>query len=1006
MLRQLLDRPIAVTMVVLVAIVLGVVAVFRLPVSLIPEVDVPYIAVQVSHRQYSAREMEEKILDPLRQQLAQIDGLKDLSTSANDGRGTVLLSFDFGTDIDYCFIEANEKVDRAMMFLPPIERPRLIKYSASDIPVFYLNISLKEGAKSSFGELSRLARSLIVKRLEQLPSVSIADASGYDIPQYVIEPDMGKLQELGFSLQEFENCLKSSDISLGNLTIRDREYQYDINFKSLVGGKEDIENIYFKKDSRIIQLKDVAKVYSSEAERVGCIYDGRQRIISIAVIKQGNCRMSEVRKETEDLISSMSEDYPEIDFRITRNQSELLDYSIRSLLQNILFALLATIFVIIVFFRDIRLSMLSALTVPVSILLSLLCFWIFGISVNILSLSGLLLGVGLMVDNSIILIDNLTERYKQDQTKDSVIYGTREVAGAMMSSTLTTCAVFIPVVFTKGIAASLFSEQAAAIVITLLASYIVTVVCVPVFYYAWFRSGKESSCALLQKILDINSRLAVRCERISSWFLRKRKAIFVVLPVCLLGLIILFGLLPKTRLPEMKNTETVLDIDWNEPLSFEANLERILDLENNLGQSVEEFVTYAGHQQYILGHTEDMADNMAEIYIRCKTPQRLDEVVDALSGKLAENYQKAFYEFRESSNVLDFVFSDKEPYLQAVFRPLTSGFPDGGINKLENLLSEIGKNQAISISPLRLKPTIVLMANMEKMALYGVKSSELVDILKRQLGGSKIFDVVEGDEIKAVVVKTGDGSIWDNLNDAFVLKGSSRIPVRELIRETFTEDFQTISGNIAGEAVPVEIKVERGRESETVEFVREAVRDNGAFDVSFSGSWLSGKHTASELVVALAMALMILYLILASQFESLKQPLIILSEVVIDFLVVFVFLWTTGISLNVMTMIGLIVTSGIVINDSILKVDTINKLVNSGKELDVAIREAGQRRLKSIIMTSLTTILAVLPFLGRSSLGDYLQYPMAVVIIVGMVVGTFVSVFIVPALYRALYSKL
>ena len=146
-----------------------------------------------------------------------------------------------------------------------------------------------------------------------MPSVSIADASGYDIPQFVIEPDMGKLQELGFSLQEFENCLKSSDISLGNLTIRDREYQYDINFKSLVGGKEDIENIYFKKDSRIIQLKDVAKVYSSEAERVGCIYDGRQRIISIAVIKQGNCRMSEVRKETEDLISSMSEDYPEID---------------------------------------------------------------------------------------------------------------------------------------------------------------------------------------------------------------------------------------------------------------------------------------------------------------------------------------------------------------------------------------------------------------------------------------------------------------------------------------------------------------------------------------------------------------------------------------------------------------------------------------------------------------------------------------------------------------------
>ncbi len=1006
MLSQLLNRPVSVSMAVLVAVVLGVVSASRLPVSLIPEVDVPYIAVQVSHHQYSAREMEERILEPLRQQLSQVDGLKDISTAANDGRGTVLLSFDFGTDIDYCFIEANEKVDRAMASLPPIKRPRLIKYSASDIPVFYLNISLKDGAKSSFGELSRFVRSVIVKRLEQLPSVSIADASGYDTPQYVIDPDMSRMQELGISLPELEEYLKSSDISLGNLSIRDREYRYDINFKSLVGSKEDLQNIYFKKGGRVIQLKDVAKVSSTEAERSGCIYDGTRRIISIAVIKQADSRMSEVRKETEELLSSMSDDYPEVDFRITRNQSELLDYSIRSLLMNILFALLATVFVIVIFFRDIKLSMLSVLTVPVSLLLSLLCFWIFGISINILSLSGLLLGVGLMVDNSIILIDNINEHYKQENTKTAVLYGTKDVAGAILSSTLTTCAVFIPVVFTKGIAASLFSEQAVAIVITLLASYLVTIVCVPVFYYAWFRTGRESSLALLQKIPDINSRLAVKCEGISSWFLRNRKSVFVLLPVCLLGLIVLFGIMPKSRLPEMKNTETILEIDWNEPLGLDTSIERIMDLEGIVRLSTEEFVTYAGHQQYILGHTEDMADNMAEIYIRCKTPQRLDEVVDALSGKLAENYQKAFYEFRESSNVLDFVFSDKEPYLQAVFRPLTSDFPDGGINKLENLLSEIGKNQAISISPLRLKPTIVLMANMEKMALYGVKSSELVDILKRQLGGSKIFDVVEGDEIKAVVVKTGDGCIWDNLNDAFVLKGSSRIPVRELIRETFTEDFQTISGNIAGEAVPVEIKVERGRESETVEFVREAVRDNGAFDVSFSGSWLSGKRTASELVVALAMALMILYLILASQFESLKQPLIILSEVVIDFLVVFVFLWTTGISLNVMTMIGLIVTSGIVINDSILKVDTINKLVNSGKELDVAIREAGQRRLKSIIMTSLTTILAVLPFLGRSSLGDYLQYPMAVVIIVGMVVGTFVSVFIVPALYRALYSKL
>ena len=183
------------------------------------------------------------------------------------------------------------------------------------------------------------------------------------------------------------------------------------------------------------------------------------------------------------------------------------------------------------------------------------------------------------------------------------------------------------------------------------------------------------------------------------------------------------------------------------------------------------------------------------------------------------------------------------------------------------------------------------------------------------------------------------------------------------------------------------------------------VRDDGSFDVSFSGVWFSGRKLAWEMLAALSVAIVILYLILASQFESLKQPAIILSEVVIDFFFVFLFLWILGISLNVMTMIGLIVTSGIVINDSILKIDTINKLVLSGMDMDEAIVTAGHRRMKSIIMTSLTTVLAVLPFLDRGSLGDCLQYPMSVVIIVGMFVGTFVSLFVVPALYRTLYSK-
>ena len=1006
MLRQLLTRPIAVTMAVFVAIVLGLVSAIRLPVSLIPDVDVPYITVQVSEKSYSARELEEKVLQPLRQQLAQIDGLKDISSTAEDGRGAVLLSFDFGANIDYYFIEANEKVDRTMSLLPPISRPQVIKYSASDIPIFYLNISLKDGTESSFNDLSRFVRSVVVKRLEQLPSVSIADASGYDENQYLIEPYMDKMQSLGLSLEDLEGYLKSSDISLGNLSVRDREYRYNINFKSLVGSKEDLQNIYFKKGGRVFQLKDIAKVSYANAELSGGIYNRSNRIISIAVIKQADSKISGVRDETESLIESMSSDYPDIDFKITRNQSELLDYSIRSLLQNLLFALLATVLVIIIFFRNIRLSMLSALTIPVSVLLSMFCFRLFGISINILSLSGLLLGVGLMVDNSIILIDNINEHYhKSPSREDAIVRGTKEVAGVMLSSTLTTCAVFLPIVFIKGIAAALFSEQAEAVVITLLASYVVTVICVPVFYYNWFGKDKKSARSLTEKLPDINRFLIEKGAGIGAFFLNHRRIVFPILAICVAGLFLLYRVLPKTRLPHMDHTETILKLDWNEPLGLETSLERIMEMESNLPGNTEEFIIYAGHQQYMLGHTENMSENMAEIYIKGKSSQELEQIKSRISRYLSEKYKTAFYEYKESSNVLDFVFADKEAYLSAVFRPLRAGFSGGGIHKFENLLAMIDLSNDLTIPPLRFKPSLVLLPDHEKMALYGITGSELADVLKKNLVGSKMFDLSEGDEIMPVVIKTGSGNISVMLKEIFIVKGNARIPVRELLRETYSQDLRTVCGNIGGEIVPVELNVEAGHESEAIETVRDIVRDDGSFDVSFSGVWFSGRKLAWEMLAALSVAIVILYLILASQFESLKQPAIILSEVVIDFFFVFLFLWILGISLNVMTMIGLIVTSGIVINDSILKIDTINKLVLSGMDMDEAIVTAGHRRMKSIIMTSLTTVLAVLPFLDRGSLGDCLQYPMSVVIIVGMFVGTFVSLFVVPALYRTLYSK-
>ena len=281
MLKHLIDRPITVTMITLVIVVLGIVSVRLLPVSLIPDVDIPYITVQAASSELSAREMDESVLKPLRRQLIQINGLEDIVSEAKDGSGTIRLTFNHGSDIDYLFIEVNEKIDRSMSGLGGIYRPKVLKASATDIPAFFVNITSSPGASTGsatgsdrspslpkraglgeqddlfpvsedFSRMSRFARDVISKRIEQLSEVAMVDVSGLVSDEILIIPDGSKLLQTGMTMAEFENCVKSSNIRLGSLTIRDGEYRYNVKFDSRASSGEDIANLWFKKDGRLL----------------------------------------------------------------------------------------------------------------------------------------------------------------------------------------------------------------------------------------------------------------------------------------------------------------------------------------------------------------------------------------------------------------------------------------------------------------------------------------------------------------------------------------------------------------------------------------------------------------------------------------------------------------------------------------------------------------------------------------------------------------------------------
>ena len=485
MVKFLLQRPIAVLMAFTACFIVGLVTYFTIPVSLLPDIAIPEITIQVSGQNTSARELENTVVKPIRQQLMQVAALRDIHSETRDGAGIIRLSFDFGTNTDLAFIEVNEKIDAAMNYLPrEIERPRVIKASATDIPVFCLNLTLKTGdSEAAFLDLCQFAESVIKRRIEQLPEVAMVDITGMMKRQLQIVPDMKTLEMAGITLDDLESALNSNNIEPGSMTVRDGYYEYNIKFSTLLRTPEDVQNIYLHKNDRIFQLKDLAKVAVVPEKETGASLSNGKRAVTLAVIKQADENMDNMKEALQEVTAYFATVYPDIEFSVSRNQTELLDYTISNLKQNLSLGFIFICIVAILFLGDIKSPAVIGLSMVVSLIISFLFFYMFKMSLNIISLSGLILALGMMIDSSIIVTENIMQyRSKGYTLEEACNMGTSEVITPMLSSTLTTIAVFVPLVFMSGIAGAIFYDQAFAVTVGLMVSYFTGIMLLPVLY--------------------------------------------------------------------------------------------------------------------------------------------------------------------------------------------------------------------------------------------------------------------------------------------------------------------------------------------------------------------------------------------------------------------------------------------------------------------------------------------------------------------------------------------
>ncbi len=1004
MIDKLIKRPVAVTMTIIAILILGSVAIGLLPVSLMPNVDIPQISVQLTMSGANAKEVDMSIIKPIRNQLIQISTIKDIKCEAVNGGGTIFIQFEHGSNIDLNFIEVNEKIDRALQNLPKdMERPKIIKASATDIPVFFIDITPKENSSiENFIEVSRFAKEVLAKRIEQIEQVALVDISGVQGAQILIEPNMEIITSLGVKVSELEGAIKNNNISLGNLTIKDGYYQWNVRFDSELKNKEDIENITLNINGRIFKFKDLAKLTLLPAEQGGMVRSGDKRAVTFAVIKQNDARMSTLKENLDKTIEEFLKEYPTLDFSVSRNQTELLDYSINNLKNNIILGAILAVLVIFFFLKDFRSPLLVIITIPLSLVISLLSLFLLGITINIISLSGLILGIGMMVDNSIIVIDNITQHWTRGKSLDkSIVDGANEVIAPMLSSVLTTCSVFIPLIFLSGIAGALFYDQAMGVTVGLLSSFFVAILVIPVYYRLFYRGRSvRDESKFLNKLQFID--YVALYERGLKWVFRRQGLAWAIFLSLIPLTIVCYSLNNKSKLPYLTHKDIILNIEWNEPLDIWENDRRGQQIVSLVSDKLESSNTLLGKQEFILSHTPDMDKECAMIYLDAKDADVLSDIENNIAEFIKSNYPLATFNFTQSANIFNLIFSENEPPLVAMIKGKDGMVPEP--DKLNEILGKI-KTQLpdLYIEPVLWQEQILYIADQQVMAVYNVDYNAIYSVLSRATKENTLFSIKSGSFSVPIIV--GDNSNNDLLSLYVKNKDNVNIPLSLLLKERKIRDLKSIVSGKDGDYYPLNIIAENNKIEGISSVIDKLAKESGDFSVTFSGGYFSGKSMLNELILVLIVSLLLLYFILAAQFESLLQPLIILSEVVVDLFGAFFLLWITGAGINLMSLIGIVVMCGIIINDSILKVDTINRLRKEGNSLLRAVMVAGARRLKPILMTSLTTILAIAPFLIRGDMGSDLQFPLSVALIGGMILGTIVSIFFIPVFYYEIYRR-
>ncbi|ACB85513.1 efflux RND transporter permease subunit [Natranaerobius thermophilus] len=1006
-----LKRPVTIIMAVVIILLLATVSFSRIPIDLYPDMELPVLFVQTDYEGAGPHEVENMVSRPLEETLSTVDNLSQITSISQQDSSQIIMEFDWGTDMDFAALDTRELIDMIGEQLPDdAGDPTVMQLDPDMMPILQVGINAPEMDLQEISELAEGTIQTQVERIEGVGEVNVMGGVEREIKIHVDPYLLSSYQEVSYENIREAIAANNMDISAGE--IRDGDGKYAIRTIGQFEDPDEIKDIQIGVEGESpVKLGDVARVEDTVEDMEPLSRINQEPSVSLGIRNQSDANAVRVAQDVRAELANLEESLPgNVQFEIVTDQSTFIEESIDSIIEmGIIGAILAMI-VLWLFLGNFRTTLIIGFAIPISIISTFNLMYFQGYTMNLITMGGLTLGIGMVVDSSIILLENIFRKREQGLSSyEGALQGSKEISGAIIAATLTSMAAFLPAAYTEGIAGIIFEPMAWTVVFALFASLLVALTLVPMLTDKVMGEGVDfNRKSYLPRKMDQGLQwLTNKYGQLVDWVLSKRFVVIVSFIGLMIITVLIFPLMGFEFFPPEDSGEITVDIQYPVGTPLDTTSDNLLELEEEISQveGVETvFATAGGGGDFVVGG--DSRSGTINVIMEDDHQRTTFEVVDEIRGLIPE---RGGVDVTVSADDM----AEEGGGMEGE-EDLTVLIKGDDMEELESISDEIAEN-ALTVPGVVNTTTNFEDATMEiqidvdeaSADSYGLTTVTIGNFVRQVSEGELVSFYREGGEEYDITMEMepSQGISVSTLESLLInTPTGEQVPLEEVASLEMAETPRQIEREDRVRTGTVGVQIEGRDIGRTAGDIREVLDESielpPDYTMDFGGTYEMMMESFEGLGLALILAVLLVYMVMAAQFESLLYPFIVMFTIPLALIGVILALLVTGHSLSIVAFMGVIMLAGIVVNNGIVMVDFINKLYHEqGYNRIEAIVTAGKIRLRPILMTVLTTILGMLPMASGAGEGAEVRAPMAIAIIGGLAVSTIITLVLIPVVY-------